>query len=462
MSLSYVVDGETELDSELFNPIIDRVNGDAGPLANMRAGVANVLDYSGTHTEKVKSALADLSAAGGGTAVFKGELELTERIVIPANVRVANGSFWSEAILRPASGFAEDSLLQSGANAVFEDITVDLNAHATCVSGITIFGNGTLKRSAVRRCNVKNALASGIYTWTGQGVWIEDNEVENCGIGVRIDSARSDGVWVVRNRITNTEAGRMEFGVLGSGGETPTQSPLTISENYVEGADYPTPNGASACGIMLYRCPGARATGNHVTRCGNPANRLGAGIIAGGESEGSLLDANQVWDCTTTGIYVETDGAHTDIDTIPGKRGATVANNTVHGCLAGLSMSYAAGSRAIGNHIYENDMWGIVVDSDFIDVSHNHVYNNWQDPDLDPPESTNPVHRAGIRSYAGYGTFIGNHAFDNQAEPTQYTGMEINIEANVVALNQLRGTDAYFEGGAGTANTKVGNVEQDI
>lgn len=45
MSLPYVVDGETDLDSAFFNPVIDRVNGEAGPLANMRAGVAHLLDY---------------------------------------------------------------------------------------------------------------------------------------------------------------------------------------------------------------------------------------------------------------------------------------------------------------------------------------------------------------------------------------------------------------------------------
>jgi hypothetical protein len=43
MSIAYVTDGVTDLDSALFNPIIDRVNGDAGPLGNMRLGIYNVL-----------------------------------------------------------------------------------------------------------------------------------------------------------------------------------------------------------------------------------------------------------------------------------------------------------------------------------------------------------------------------------------------------------------------------------
>ena len=98
MSLSYVVDGETELDSALFNPWVDHMNGlqtgalpialagiegalgEHEPLQNMRAGVANVLDYGavgdGSHddTSAIQAAIA---AAGiGGTIVFPPPLNL--------------------------------------------------------------------------------------------------------------------------------------------------------------------------------------------------------------------------------------------------------------------------------------------------------------------------------------------------------------------------------------------------
>lgn len=90
MSLSYVVDGETDLDSALFNPIIDRVNGDAGPLANMRAGVANVLDYSGTAKAKLVAALADAESNGGVVRVPPGTYALgaDPQIVIPAGISI--------------------------------------------------------------------------------------------------------------------------------------------------------------------------------------------------------------------------------------------------------------------------------------------------------------------------------------------------------------------------------------
>lgn len=89
MSLAYVVDGETELDSALFNPWVDHMNGlqtgaipialpgiagaleEYGPLANMRAGVVNVLDWGakgdGTSddTAAFDAALAHIGERGG-------------------------------------------------------------------------------------------------------------------------------------------------------------------------------------------------------------------------------------------------------------------------------------------------------------------------------------------------------------------------------------------------------------
>lgn len=432
------------------------------PLANMRVGVANVLDYSGTSTEKIKSALADLSANGGGICSIVGDHEITEKIIVPANVRIANGSFWSEASLRPSSGFADATLLEAYAPSIIEDITLDGDMHATCLHGISILGNGTLKQCTVQRCKMTDFAGRGIWAWTSQGVWILQNVIEDCVIGLYIDEALADGAFVSRNRITNDVAGRMQYGIFSGAGAAQAHTALVISENYIEGADYATTSGAEASGITLFRSPGARVVNNQVTRCGNPANGLGSGIIAGGNAEGSLIGGNHVWDCVTTGIYLETDTVNTDIDTVPGKRGAVTSQNTVHGCLAGMSISYAAGSTAIGNHIYENDMWGIVVDSDFVDVSHNHVYNNWQDADADPPESTDPEYRAGIRSFGANGSFIGNHAFDNQTVPTQYTALAVTQRGSVIIGNQLRATDALLEPSGATANTKSANVEQDV
>lgn len=462
MSLSYVVDGETDLDSALFNPIIDRVNGDAGPLANMRAGVANVLDYSGTSTEKIKSALADLSANGGGICSIVGDYELAETIVVPANVRIANGSYWSEATLTPAVTFSGSYLLSAYTSVIFEDLTLDLGMHGTCTYGIAINGNANVKYSAARRCNIKNAAGRGIWVWTGQGVWIEDNEIEDCVRGIHIDAATADGVWVTRNRVTNGEAGRMEYGIRGSDSVNNTQGALVIDQNYVEGADYATANGSQAIGIALFRSPGSIVTANMVTRCGNPANGLGAGILAGMNSEGSTISFNHVFDTDTTGIYLETDGVNTDIDTVSGMRGATANNNVVHGnAVAGMSISYAAGSRAIANHVYGNGTEGIVCDSDFCDISHNHVYNNWQDGTADAP-AQNDGRKAGIRGHGNNCAYIGNHAFDNQGTATQTVAMAVENAANIIMGNQLRGTDALYESGAGTANTKSGNVEQDV
>ena len=98
MSIPHVTDGETDLDSALFNPIIDRVNGLADgevpiplagiegalggyePLQNMRRGVTNVLDVlaaGGTIQDAIDE---------GGTTYFpyKGEpYDTNEPLVLP-------------------------------------------------------------------------------------------------------------------------------------------------------------------------------------------------------------------------------------------------------------------------------------------------------------------------------------------------------------------------------------------
>jgi hypothetical protein len=68
VSIPYVTDGETELDSALFNPIIDAANG----ASNAQAGTFNLLDYEAAgdgvtdDTVFIQNAIDDAIAAGGG------------------------------------------------------------------------------------------------------------------------------------------------------------------------------------------------------------------------------------------------------------------------------------------------------------------------------------------------------------------------------------------------------------
>jgi hypothetical protein len=79
MSIAYVTDGVTDLDSALFNPWIDAMNGGGGgPIQHMRAGIYNVLDYDAEgdgvtdDTDAVRGAIAAATAAEGGVILFPG------------------------------------------------------------------------------------------------------------------------------------------------------------------------------------------------------------------------------------------------------------------------------------------------------------------------------------------------------------------------------------------------------
>jgi hypothetical protein len=88
MSIAYVTDGVTDLDSALFNPIIDRVNGNDGWTQHIRHGVYNVLDYSAAGdgvTDDTDAILAAITAANkaGGSIYSTGG---TGVVYLPAGV----------------------------------------------------------------------------------------------------------------------------------------------------------------------------------------------------------------------------------------------------------------------------------------------------------------------------------------------------------------------------------------
>jgi hypothetical protein len=141
MSIAYVTDGVTDLDSALFNPIIDRVNGDAGPLGNMRLGIYNVLDYangaladgSTDFTPFAQAAIDAAELAGGGTITFPG------------------GSY----LMDPISGFGPSSM-KVCCYITSDNITIDLAPDAIIVfrdghaNGAAIFNfNGMVKPEGV-------------------------------------------------------------------------------------------------------------------------------------------------------------------------------------------------------------------------------------------------------------------------------------------------------------------------
>ena len=445
MSIAYVVDGETDLDSALFNPIIAGIN------------VQGVVVT--TPAELVSTVMS--ATAGDRVILAPGTFTLSSMLFVPAGVDLAARDARTTRLV-PSADFPDEALVSLASQSGVYGVGFDGGMHATCGRGAQIAGNGTVKDCRIADCYFANFAGAAVWTWTTNGVWVERNTIRDSVIGIQALDADEGGGHILDNDIRNNVAGRMQYGILGNRGSSgPTQSTLMVGFNYVEGADYATSNGAQSHGISLFRSPNAIVFSNKITRCGNAANGLGAGILFAGESEGAVANSNHVWDCESTGIFFEVDGVNTDIDTVSGKRGAVGNNNTVHDCKVGIAVSYSAGSTVIANNVYDNEQEGIVVDSDFCDVSHNHVYNNWRDSGADAPPQ-NDGRKAGIRGYGAYGTYTGNHVFDNQDTPTQTVAMAVESKANIIALNQLRGTDALYENGGGTANTKSGNVEQNV
>lgn len=83
MTIPSFVDGVTDLDAETLNRLVDAANGLAdGTVPIALAGIEDALredagngyrrarDYSGTATEQILAAAADLSANGGGDILF--------------------------------------------------------------------------------------------------------------------------------------------------------------------------------------------------------------------------------------------------------------------------------------------------------------------------------------------------------------------------------------------------------
>ena len=125
MSIPYVIDGETDLDSTTINPWIDRMNGDAGPLVNMRAGVTNVLDVLGAGGT-IQDAIDE-----GGITYFPNRTEpyeINQPLILPETFDLQGGkdvvikaTNEMDAILWRQSGYI------SGARSQIRGIDLDAN-----------------------------------------------------------------------------------------------------------------------------------------------------------------------------------------------------------------------------------------------------------------------------------------------------------------------------------------------
>jgi hypothetical protein len=208
MSIPLVVDGVTDADSEIMNQIINRANGNAGPLASVRSRVYRPSDYvddadeQEDWTDALTEALADAYVGGVG-AIYStdggGSVELNPRIY---------------EISGPVTLDRHSSLRGAGtSNTIFKATTADskliIDMSRGSVGGFTFDGNG-LAETGIEFLDGNGVHASDIlaYNCAGDGivcrnlqnsVMIGVNANQNGGSGFVMDDG-TGSVIVIRSQ----------------------------------------------------------------------------------------------------------------------------------------------------------------------------------------------------------------------------------------------------------------------
>lgn len=292
-----------------------------------------------------------------------------------------------------------------------------------------------------------------VYIWKANGVWIDGCLVMDSEYGFFMDQCVG-GVTISNNHIINTVASRMVDGIMISSSAS-TESRVVVQGNYVKGANLdPGGNGANSFGILIYNTPGALIA-NNVTEDNGANGIVGGGILLGGSSwETSIVNNRSLDD--TNGIYLEGDGANTDIGAAGSRRGANCASNSIYRSLkTGIDVSYHAGAQVMGNTIAETGNVGLVVDSDYVTCGFNLVMNcNRIFPR--PPQ----LERAQIRCYAGIGNhFTNNTVIDNRGTlPAQVTGVTRAAESTGLTGTYFYKIVAMNYWGEGPASAETSSI----
>lgn len=323
----------------------------------------------------------------------------------------------------------------------------------------------------VSRCRFTGFLAGGttttaaaVYSWTTDGIYVEDNEFIGCGRAITLD--QPDGTALVTgNRISSPDATLMATGILVRRASGSSESAVVISGNSVTGARLdPRGQGAEGHGIAVFRVQDVHVVDNHCE--GN-----GRGILVSNQAFGAVVRGNTCTRNNDAGIRCEPEITAQSIVTGAegARRGVTVMGNVCRDNAAigavsgansgiGIAMSYAAGSTVSGNTVHHNSGDGIFCDSDRVSIVGNVAYSNFTGYTADPSAGR----RGGIRVIAATGcTIVGNQAFDNQATRTQHYGLSLSSAgvAHVVhgnnftgnAVGEVFGADKIVEGFFGSA-----------
>lgn len=364
----------------------------------------------------------------------------------------------------PAAPPAASKLVDFGSSTKCSLIGVKLNAQnvANIARGVNCEGNGTDKHLLVSECWFENfssatgiaphgAGAAAIYVWTADVVEISNCNFVDCIYGPYMDGPSID-CQVINNKIACTGGA----GSIGRTGITMRRtssaaSGSLVAFNIVENIrSDPGGIGQEGSAIDLVKVQGVRCIGN---TCRDAAT---AGIHIGGGSYGAMVIGNNLSECTILNggaIYVELNIGQTNptqLNLTSGRRnGCTIMGNTIFANTKyGMSVSYAAGSMITANTVYENGREGIFVDSDYVSINGNQVYNN-NNLDLAAAPTSTPNVQAQIRITTGFNCIISdNTVTDNQVTPTSDYGIAVANNSHAINSNQATGTvgDIYNGG----------------
>lgn len=215
MSIPYVVDGETELSSELFNPWVDHMNGlqtgalpiplagiegaleEYGPLSHVREGLANVRDF-GAVGDGVHDDTPNIQAAiNSGAAVVEYPhpddfYKTTEPLYPIANqLHRGRGGYQDQHVstsrlVRIYKTVAEGPVFYlEGADCVgFRDLAIRGTASTSDTTEMGIYGHSSRKAS-ISQCHLFGFGGSGIRCDREIGVpagswWVDKNLTTGC------------------------------------------------------------------------------------------------------------------------------------------------------------------------------------------------------------------------------------------------------------------------------------------
>jgi parallel beta-helix repeat protein len=370
MTIPQVVDGVTDADAAFMNQLVDAANQanaafngagqittaaitpaleGYGPLANMRAGVANVLDYGADRSGVNNSTNAFLNAIATGKEVYApyGTYLLTPDLIKIASKRVLFGDGY-DTELKQADG-TSGTLIQSAAT-----------SNASPAIGITIRNlrvNGNRDNQ-----DLESQFGIGLhYTRKAMldGVYVHDTvrtAIYIAGSKARVVNCEVWDIGLSGGSVVGMA------GIVGDHNSSASDAPYDwiVANNRIDGV--------LEHGIKLYQ--GCDRSVIH----GNVVNDTGWTGIHPWEGDDVVVSSNTIVDTYHDGILVWGDGTT--------NRGAVVTGNTVVGSETqfGIHVTACDDATVTGNSVRGSLRAGIRVESgDNFVVSQNVAVENGKD-----------------------------------------------------------------------------------